>query len=569
MNVLLADAEEARAKRIEEALAGNGWSVARASHGPGALELALVQAPDVLVCALELPLIDGGRLADILRANPNTRELGVVYLAEDELDAPISLDRRDRIVVAPWETAAILAHVEASHAGPAGGEGVGSPLPEPTPEGDTPAERPALADGAPAGDQARPIPERAPDGRAAPGDTPATSSKAEAETALPLPDLLETLQKERRSGSVRFSPRSGPVGGAVRVIGGRVVEAAVETGEGGRVRGEKALFRLLDAAEGRFDFVAEEPDDAEEDTEPHIRRPLATLLVEAARQRDEWQRHSALLPQAHAFLRLVLPRRQVPTAQHPLTAAVLDALETHSRVGEVVDRCPYPDYQVLRVLHELMLSGAARVEPGTDPAQGDDPGGSQWLDEHAVRRVREWMVAQRAGLGAGVKLLVVPGSADAFDGLDRALRITPGYAPASDRPAGPSPLGPVGRLPLAQGLGLWLVAAPPDPAYAPVWPVATDGILGTLVVLRTPVAQGLEACAELLHQIDDRVPGRPRVYLVVGPSEGALEPLEPGREVFALEHPQVAAPAADDTEVGSDPNAPPAGLREAIKGLLP
>ena len=71
MRILIADAEGLRAKELAEACMASGHSVERVAHGAAALELALERLPELVICPLDLPIIDGGRLAEILRSNPN------------------------------------------------------------------------------------------------------------------------------------------------------------------------------------------------------------------------------------------------------------------------------------------------------------------------------------------------------------------------------------------------------------------------------------------------------------------------------------------------------------------
>ena len=86
--VLVADGDTTRAGKIEQACAQRGFATRIVHQGAAALEAALAEVPDVVVCQLALPLIDGSRLAGILRANPRTRDAKLVYLGERPTDAP-------------------------------------------------------------------------------------------------------------------------------------------------------------------------------------------------------------------------------------------------------------------------------------------------------------------------------------------------------------------------------------------------------------------------------------------------------------------------------------------------
>ena len=113
MRILIADADTARAHRMAEACRLGGHDVERVSHGAAALEVALDRLPDLVICPVDLAVIDGGRFAEILRSNPRTRGTSFLFLVKDDLDAPISMDPLDASVVAPWETETVMSHVDA------------------------------------------------------------------------------------------------------------------------------------------------------------------------------------------------------------------------------------------------------------------------------------------------------------------------------------------------------------------------------------------------------------------------------------------------------------------------
>src|SRR5262245_20898481 len=113
MRVLIADHDAARSKGLAEACLSRGHVVDRASHGAAALELALERVPEAIVCPIDLAVIDGARLAEILRGNPRTRDASFVFLVNDELDAPLALGSRDATVVSPWCEEDILDDLDA------------------------------------------------------------------------------------------------------------------------------------------------------------------------------------------------------------------------------------------------------------------------------------------------------------------------------------------------------------------------------------------------------------------------------------------------------------------------
>ena len=86
--VLIADSDVERAERLAAACTERGIDVQVATHGARALEIALAELPVALVTQLDLPLIEGARLAEILRANPRTESTGILFIADERTVPP-------------------------------------------------------------------------------------------------------------------------------------------------------------------------------------------------------------------------------------------------------------------------------------------------------------------------------------------------------------------------------------------------------------------------------------------------------------------------------------------------
>ena len=84
---LIADGDSTRGKAVAEACAARGVACTVAVHGAEALEAALGELPGALVAQLDLPLIDGPTLAAILRANPRTQGIGLLFIGDRPTDA--------------------------------------------------------------------------------------------------------------------------------------------------------------------------------------------------------------------------------------------------------------------------------------------------------------------------------------------------------------------------------------------------------------------------------------------------------------------------------------------------
>ena len=208
MRTLIADHDAARAKTLSEACSARGMVVDCATNGASALELALERVPDVVIFPVDLPVIDALRLADILRANPRTRAASLIFLVNDDLDAPISMDPRDVSVVSPWHQEDVLHHIDAI------------------------LERTARF-----------------------GELRSDSEIEGKLSQISVVDLLQIFQMNSKTGTLRISGADDSQRGSIWVRGGQVVDASVPLVDGTGLSGEKALYRLLTWRDGRFEFL--------------------------------------------------------------------------------------------------------------------------------------------------------------------------------------------------------------------------------------------------------------------------------------------------------------------------
>lgn len=509
MRILIADFDASRAKLHAEAVAARGYVVDRAAHGAAALEVALEGVPDVVVCPIDLPIIDGARLAEILRGNPRTRHASFVFLVKDELDAPMAMDPRDGTVVAPWLEEDLLDHIDAF------------------------LERNARF-----------------------GETRSDTEIEGKLTQISLVDLLQIFAMNKRSGTVRIT-RGGMGTGSILIRTGAIIDASVPLSDGTYVVGEKALYRLLTWKDGRFEFIPGSISEA-----GRIQKPGRALLLEGMRQLDEWEKLRRDLPSEAIRLALRIPREQVPANVHPLTRDVIDAVEAYRRVGEVVDHCPYPDYQVLRVLSDLIARGTLEQELH-DAADDRGSTADGLFTPSQLRRLREWSAALRPRAGPVVKVLVVAPTRELIRAFHEALRECPDFM--SDgrlvrEPERIGGLGTLGHVPLGEGLSLRLVAVPAAPRYAPLWEVAAYGMLGAIILPRGPFGPALEETEAAFTRLQAERP-RSIVQLILADSpalspeaRGQLGQLQ-GGSLFVLP----AAPSRERIDV----------LRSLLSRLVP
>lgn len=440
--VLVADGDTARAAVIEQACIQRGFATRVVHHGAAALEAALSELPDVVVCQIALPLIDASRLRGILRANPHTRDVKLVYLGDQAADAATQ-GLGGPIVMPPIDPVQVATRIEA---------GVGAP-----PEDRQPRDR--------------------------------ESGSSGQLTELPLAEVLQLFHARRKTGTVevvRGLGRTRRQVGRVMLRAGDVVEASI-----GDAHGKKALFRLLAWNRGNFSF---RPGPVE--TLLGIETPTRALLSEGLRQVREWERIAADLPALTANVSVREPPDALPDQLHPLTQAVLSHVEHETRVEDVIDACTAPDFQVLRTLQTLIQQGTLQIspEPGTLDLAPNVP---SFDAEHATR-LREWLELECPGAlpQRDAKVVVVSARSESVRDFAALLARLPD-AELSGRLEAESPafedLVLLGRVRIDSDVGVEFVHVPTDGAFAPIWPLAGHGALATLVVLAGPLGPAVES----------------------------------------------------------------------------
>lgn len=453
-SILIADGDRGRARKIAESCGERGFTTTVAAHGAAALEAALADVPDVVVAPLDLALIDGRKLAEILRANP--RAQGVRFLFLGQMTAS---DRHesyfDEVLPPSAEADEISTRIEALLAQRARIDAAG---------------RDAEAD-------------RELEGRL---------------SQIPLTDLLQLFHMNRRTGMIEISRRDSggrEERGTVWVRDGNLIQASA-----GNVEGEKALFRLLAWRDGSFSFTPNRAAVA-----PKILTPTRALLMEGMRQLDEWDRLRSSLPSSLARVELKVARADLPSGVHPLTQEVLLLLEIYNRVGDVVDHCTHSDYQVLRTIQTLAERGMIEVREET-PAPLAEKVTEGLFTPAQVRRLRDWLQLgrPRGSEGHEAKLLLFSDDVGATRDFVRMLGQLPGMQIADEFLSGThaaEDLLPLGRLTIDRSLSILLMHVPVGVGYAPIWPVVAHGSLGSLVILSSSEREAEERIAPVTEAL--------------------------------------------------------------------
>jgi hypothetical protein len=515
--VLIAHGNGDRGNRIADACSQRGIQCHVVPHGAAALETALAEVPEVLVVQRDLPLIDGEKLGAILHANPRTQSVRLLFLGD-----------------------------RAGETGPP--EAALQMLDSSAPPEDVAESARALLDER----------EKAHQTGEAAGEEPAGGVKGVL-AQLPLTDLLQLFHVSRKTGVVELERRDGrghSENGRVLISGGEVIHAVV-----GAVEGEKALFRLIAWERGSFAFRPE-PVFAE----PTIETSTLALLREGRRQVEEWERLAVRLPPMDAHVTLKIQSASLPNVIHPLTQEVLLVLEHYSRVRDVVDRCSYPDYQVLRMLHTLIRRGMLSLRRDVPGPRGAPPRAGLFSPNQASR-LREWLNFEgpRGAKRADAKLVMASASPEAGREFVRVMSRLPGVELSDAATQGELPADEVvslGRIAVDTEVGIEFVQVPVADRFQPFWPVAGQGALGVLLLLAGPLSVAVGALDRIAAEM--RNLPRSRVFHLLLLEKGQGVAPEALRENISL---------LDDTSLFLIPqeNDGKAGilLREMFGRILP
>ncbi|MDP9400503.1 MAG: response regulator [Actinomycetota bacterium] len=82
MKILVADDSPVVRRLVCARLAGDGHVVLEAADGQEALDVALRELPDLVVLDRVMPQLDGLEVCARLRAEPRTRDVGILMLTE-------------------------------------------------------------------------------------------------------------------------------------------------------------------------------------------------------------------------------------------------------------------------------------------------------------------------------------------------------------------------------------------------------------------------------------------------------------------------------------------------------
>lgn len=310
-DLLAVDDNELVLRVIDDHFASRGFSVRLARSVAEALESLRGGLPDVVVSDVLMPEVDGWAFYEKFRALPGSEEVPFLFLTV-ESDVPKRVRGlrlgADDYLAKPFDPRELHARID------------------------------------------RLLERRAAVAAARRGEDALLAGSVE---HLSISDLLQILSLNGNDGTVVLSEEGRE--GTIDLEGGGIVHAAT-----GRVRGTKALYRMLGWASAKFHVV-------KRSAAPHersIEGPSTTVLMDGLVALDEWRKVANGLPPRHAVLAIAEDARARLHAASvaPAEYEVLARARREPTVGALLDELPFSDAEVGAAIVDLVARGVLRVE---------------------------------------------------------------------------------------------------------------------------------------------------------------------------------------------------------------
>lgn len=295
-NILFAVNDISDYRSLGERLNKRGFTITESKSGSDALEKMVLERPSIILMEGDLSIIDGFKLFEILKTNPRTREIPVIFVHRERVDLPYFNIELDQYILKPFHEDEIIRKIELTFLS---------------------KESMLYEEGEVEGSLAH----------------------------ISLADLLQILSMNRRDGIITLSDEERR--GEIYLVKGNIINATI-----GGLEGEKALFRLLQWKRGKFRFTS-----GNVISPVRITKPTYNVLMEGMRQMDEIARIIKLVPGEDELLIVDQKRIQQLLKREGVYKELAYIFDIYRRVSDVVENCSYPDYEVYIALLELIREG--------------------------------------------------------------------------------------------------------------------------------------------------------------------------------------------------------------------
>ncbi len=165
-------------------------------------------------------------------------------------------------------------------------------------------------------------------------------------------DILQLINMNKKDGCLEISSKDKT--GRIFFEGGSVTHAEIDDRFG-----ESAIQQILIINEGTFKFI---PD--LKTTRNSISLPIQHLMLEAARNIDEWKQIEKLIPSLDLIVKVV-ENPDIDTENIKLTSEewkMLTFVDNISTIKEIAKKVNQSEFQTAKTIYGLITSGLITVE---------------------------------------------------------------------------------------------------------------------------------------------------------------------------------------------------------------
>ncbi len=304
LKILIAESDVQVIDKIRQIIDEGNTHLFVATDGVLALQTALQERPNLIILSLELPLIDGVKLSQIIRTNPKTESIPIFYL--NETTVQISHFRRgyDYFIIKPFNIDELSKILD--------------------------------------------------DTRRKLISSETLKNKDEFSGTLKqmsIPDIIQMLSLNQRTGNLYIGEDKDKKA-VICIKEGKVINSKIKDASG-----LKALYRILNIKEGYFKFIPGEPELATE-----INENTDSLLMEGLRQNDELNELMKAFPEEKFKILLNVKISQIQKGLRPKTMEVLSALEVFTNLQDILNNLKLTDYEIIKIILALKDKNLVKIE---------------------------------------------------------------------------------------------------------------------------------------------------------------------------------------------------------------
>ena len=433
--ILLADGNDEPRKEFGVFLKSKGFKVFIVNNGAYTLNTAIKESIDIIILDVDLPVISGEKVLQILKVNPFTKSIPFLFMSSGRKSIKGFRRNLDDLLLKPFNNSEILNKIDSAI------------LRAKVKNGDSNEEK------------------------VIEGDL----------LFFSLADLLQILTINRREGVLKiFAGEGSDLQGNVFLKDGVLLNATLDL-----LENKKALFRLLTWQEGSFEFHP-----MHVKTESKFSTSTSNLVMEGLRQFDELKRMRELFPDDEATLKTRIPLAKLPPNMNPVACDILCLLDTCSTVKEIIEKSSYPDLETYEKIAELISKNILeeiKALNKLNDAQKFEYSGSLFTPHQAIK-IREGLLNYWEGIDNmnSAKVFILSthsGLTSTFVDLCGTIKE---FTSDSDLPPYDALhqdfFGELGSIKIIEASQVYFFALPLAKNMRPIWKTFSHNVMGLIIL---------------------------------------------------------------------------------------